>query len=448
MKKWLTRGPFVLRHTQRALLVSCCLLLMVEIVAAQTPGVTDQTITVGTTTVLSGTSRFWGQGIIIGMRTHFNAINVAGGVHGRRIQLRAYDDQFHPPYAQANVQRLIEQDHAFALVAVSGTATNDAIRDVVHHSGIPNVALLSHAHHFLAPVTPTHFTLLPSYRQQAIVLVDYLVKRRKITQGIAVIYENNAFGNEVLQGIQDRLQQYALALVAAENFQRGTFNLLPQVAALRQAQAQAVIVATAPRILPGIFAEASAMQYTPQWFGLSNLYRRETAELADLNAPDLVVLTPFPDPLDETPALQEFRRVLDRFYPGHIAQEPEFYGYATAKVVAEAFQRAGRALTRERFLAALETLRGFDAGTLPPVTFSATRHHGSTALRVVRPVLTRWYSVAGFQDLHQPAPPLIADRVVAEQPKQREPATGRISPELLQRRPVAPTLPKPHISDD
>ncbi|GIX47626.1 MAG: lipoprotein [Candidatus Tectimicrobiota bacterium] len=415
---------------------------------APAPGVTDDAVTLGSTLLLSGPHAWWGQGVRLGLRTAFEAANAAGGVHGRRLRVIFYDDQFHPPYARANVQRLLHQDGVFALVAVGGTATNEAIFEDVVREGVPNVGLISHAHRFVSPPTRTHFTLQPSYFQQAMGAVDYLVQRRGLTQGIAVLYENNAFGKEVLAAVQARLAQYGLELAAAAGFARGAFDVLAPVLALSQAGAQAVILATVARNLGRILIEARALRFSPLWVGLSNLARREVSELADANFDaELVVATPFMDPAAQTPGMVEFRRLLARFSPGHLPQEPELHGYATGRVVVAALQRAGRALTRPGFLAALETLTDFDAGTTPPLTFSPTRHYGSTAIRFIRPYLLRWQPVSGWQEVPEEVAPLPG-RVALQRPARPQPAAVQVSlPELLRRPPDLRPVPPPPSGD-
>lgn len=383
---------------------------------AQDVGVTPSSITLGNTNLMSGPYAYWGQGIKIGLLTHIAAVNATGGVHARSIRVVFYDDQFHPPYALANVQRLHDHDRVFALVGVGGTATNQAMLAYVEQAGLPSIGVLSHAHTFIAPTKHTHFTLYPSYYQQARHLVDYLVTEQEITQHIAVLYEANAFGHEILQGVQERLRHYGLELLTAVAFARGVFDIRPQVEQLHQARAEAVILATIPRELPRIVFEAQDLRFAPVWVGPSSLARQETLEAeVDRLTEQLVVLTPFLDPHSQTPGVEAFRQQLERSYPGHIPQEPELFGYATARIVVEALERAGPHLTRQRFLAALETLMNFDPGTAQPITFTPARHYGSTAVRFIRPHRLRWQPVTAWRTLSEEST-MVKPRAVSMSP--------------------------------
>ena len=98
-------------------------------------GVTDKEVTVGAGLDLTGAVANWGVNIKAGMEAVFNRVNEAGGVHGRKIKLIAYDHVYQPPKAVANAKRLVERDKVFIMMGHLGTPTTKAIKDYlrVHH---------------------------------------------------------------------------------------------------------------------------------------------------------------------------------------------------------------------------------------------------------------------------------------------------------------------------
>ena len=86
-------------------------------------GVTDKEVVLGAGLDLTGAVANWGVNIKAGMEAVFNRVNDAGGVHGRKIKLIAYDHVYQPPKAVTNAKRLVERDKVFAMMGHLGTPT-------------------------------------------------------------------------------------------------------------------------------------------------------------------------------------------------------------------------------------------------------------------------------------------------------------------------------------
>src|SRR5437762_799296 len=92
-------------------------------------GVTDKEVVIGAGLDLTGAVANWGVNIKAGMDAVFSRVNAAGGVHGRKIRLIAYDHVYQPPKAVTNAKRLVERDKIFVMMGHLGTPTTKAVMD-------------------------------------------------------------------------------------------------------------------------------------------------------------------------------------------------------------------------------------------------------------------------------------------------------------------------------
>jgi branched-chain amino acid transport system substrate-binding protein len=156
-------------------------------------GVTDKEVVVGAGLDLTGAVANWGVNIKAGMEAVFSRVNEAGGVHGRKIRLIAYDHVYQPPKAVTNAKRLVERDRVFVMMGHLGTPTTKAIKDYLDEKRVPDIFPAT-----LASLWTTsgkwHVGDLATYADQTGLIVDYLVKERKIRK-IASFYQDDEYGS-------------------------------------------------------------------------------------------------------------------------------------------------------------------------------------------------------------------------------------------------------------
>ena len=174
-------------------------------VRAAEVGVTDKEVIVGAGLDLTGAVANWGVNIKAGMEAVFNRVNEAGGVHGRKIRLIAYDHVYQPPKAVTNAKRLVERDKVFVMMGHLGTPTTKAIKDYLEEKQVPNIFPAT-----LASIWATsgkwHVGDLATYADQTWMIIDYLVKDRKIRK-IASFYQDDEYGLDGHLAGKARLKQ-------------------------------------------------------------------------------------------------------------------------------------------------------------------------------------------------------------------------------------------------
>src|SRR5271157_4057294 len=133
----------------------------------ETPGVTDTQVLIGTSCPLGGYASFLGTQYSHGSEAFINDINDKGGIHGRRIKLIVYDDQYDPAKCVANTQKLIGEDRVFMLFDYVGTPTSVKIIDIVNKAEVPTFGFFTGAEALRTPFRPYMFHVRDSYYGEA-----------------------------------------------------------------------------------------------------------------------------------------------------------------------------------------------------------------------------------------------------------------------------------------
>jgi branched-chain amino acid transport system substrate-binding protein len=357
------RFPFRVTALCAAFLVACA--------AEQgNEGITDDTIRVGMIVDLTGPLAFIGQEISTGAELYFQDVNDRGGVHSRKIELIVEDDGYQPPRAVAAFRKLVDVDGIFCLLGNVGTATTMAIMPMLEEEAIP---LLEPNSFSSALYTPPHryvFTVPLSYPAQSWVMVQRIADSPDAAAArLGVIYQDDDFGLDGLQGVRDAAAHYGLTIVAEEAHQRGATDFSTTVLNLKRANPTHVILWTVLRETAAVLQEAHQLGWEPQFFGNNtaaddHLVGLAAEALRDSNA---LFATNW-DP--SSPSMNTYLEALSRYAPN---KEPAYYhaaGFAEAQILVEALERAGRDPTREKLVAAAETFDGWDENAYGmPVTY-------------------------------------------------------------------------------
>ena len=151
-------------------------------------GITNNEIILGSSAALTGHAKFLGNQYTHGALSWFNEVNAAGGVHGRKIRLISYDDQYDPPQTVKNTEKLIKDDKAFMLFGYVGTPTSVKIIDLVHEHQVPAFGFLTGAEPLRTPFRPYMFHVRASYYEEVEGALAYFVDQLGMNK-IGFIYQ-------------------------------------------------------------------------------------------------------------------------------------------------------------------------------------------------------------------------------------------------------------------
>ena len=225
------------------------------------PGASDTEIKIGNTMPYSGPASAYG---IIGKTeaAYFTMINQQGGINGRKINFISRDDGYSPPKTVEQVRQLVEQDEVLFLFSTLGTPTNTAIHSYLNDNKVPQLFVATGADQWN---DPTHFPwtmgLIPSYGTEAHIYARYILKNLPGAK-IAVLYQNDDFGKDYLNGLRDGLgDKAAKMIVATQSYETTDPTVDSQVVALQGSGADVLLTAAIPKFA----AQAIRKVYDSGW---------------------------------------------------------------------------------------------------------------------------------------------------------------------------------------
>jgi branched-chain amino acid transport system substrate-binding protein len=324
-------------------------------------GVSNSELKVGFFGALTGPPAFFGTATRNGAMIVFNEINDAGGIHGRKINFIAEDSACAPPKAIAAVKKLLTRDKVFAVFGGNCSSSTLATLPLFEKDVVPLYTPMASAPTIMQPFKRNVFRTTLTQVVAGHTMVDFAMENYS-PQKVAVSYIANDYGIETLKAIKQSLKKYDLSLLSEESHKRGDTDFVSDSGTfLRQAQElglDAKFIVAPGGSTPVIFKMAGKDALIGKYVG--------TTSAVDV---------------EEGPKLASFRNTFFKAYPDLKDKpgSPNFYdvlGYGGAKIFVEGLKRAGKDITREKFITALETINNFETGVLPPVTFTATDHEG------------------------------------------------------------------------
>ena len=347
-------------------------------------GVTDDTIVLGTWSPLTGPAALWGA-VGRGAELYFEMINEEGGIHGRKIEFILKDDAYQPSRTVAAVREMVERDGVFAITAGVGTASNRAVMDYLAENEVVVVSPATGATHWAYPPKKYMFAQYTPYLDEAAVLVDYAVEDLGKTR-IAVIYQNDDFGESGLVGAELALEKHGLSVVEAVSVEVPDTDLNSHAVRLRESGADAVLAWLTPRHATIIHGAVGRLGYEPQWLGSSVLADSDLMYELTEGAWEGVIFAAIGQLANsDHPLTEKYRQAAARLAPDERAGEFLFAGFRYAEPLVEGLRRAGRDLTTESLIAALETLDGW-VGSGPPITYGPDQRQGTRAMFLARTI--------------------------------------------------------------
>lgn len=350
------------------------LLLALGMGAKAEPGVTDHTIVLGQSVVLSGPSAELGQEMRDGAKAYFAHVNAHGGVNGRQIELITLDDGYEPERAVANTKKLISEEKVFALFGYVGTPTSKAALPVFTENKVPFFGAFTGAELLRDPLNRYIFNVRASYFDETEKIVAHLTKLG--INKIAIFYQNDAYGQAGLAGVERALKKRNMTLAGSGTVERNSTNVAAAVKSISAAQPQAIIMISVYKSeAEFIRAMKTTVGYT-QYFTISFVGSRSLARELGPDASGVSISQVVPMPFDEKiPVVKEYQKIMKKYAPQSPIGFTSLEGFIAANAFVEGVKRTGSPLTREKLIETLEKM-DTDIGGFR-VHFSPTSHSGS-----------------------------------------------------------------------
>lgn len=344
------------------------------------PGVTDTEIKVGQTMPYSGPASAYG---MIGRANlaYVRMINDQGGINGRKINLISLDDGYSAPKTVEQTRRLVEVENVAFIHSSLGTATNLAIRGYLNTARIPQLSILAGAATFNDPehfpwTVPGNF----QYRTDAHILTKQILLSNPESK-IALIYQNDDFGRDYLQGVKETLGlDRALLLVRAISYEVIEPTIDSQIISLQSSGADTLIIAATPKPAAQAIRKTYDIGWAPtRYMSFISASIPAVLKPAGLEkSKDVATAATLKDPSDPTwaddPEMKNYVAFMEKYLPG--VGYTDFYatsGYSYAENLINLLKKCGSDLSRENILNQATNIKEFrNSLGLPGVTINIT----------------------------------------------------------------------------
>lgn len=333
---------------------------------AADPGVTPTSILLGGTTPLTGPAAAYAS-VARGADAYFRYVNARGGVLGRRIEYRYLDDGYNPAQTVQQTRQLVEQEKVFAVFNSLGTEQNLAIREYLNAAKVPQVFVASGATTWGKDASRYPYTIgfQPSYQAEGALLGRYLA-RSKPKARIAVLAQNDDYGRDLLLGLKRGLAGSSAKVIAAQNYDVAASDVGSQVARLKSSGADTLAIFATPKFAIQAYVFANKLGWRPFVVDNAVSSAANIMLLASEGGKNRVVdgtvsVVFLKDPTDpkwqRDPAIRLYRQIMARYAKGADVKDVyHVYGMAVAYAMVKALERAGKNLTREGLVEAVNAL--------------------------------------------------------------------------------------------
>ncbi len=357
-----------------ALLAVVAALALATGAAAETKGVTDHEILIGQWGPQTGPAALWGA-VARGTACYFKMLNHQGGINGRKLKYFLRDDGYQPNRTKAIVKELYENVGVFGFVGGVGTSPGMAAMPYIVKHNIPWVGMATGSTHWAFPPKKTIFAVYPNYPDEAAILVSYALDQLG-KKKIGFLYQNDDYGKGGLEGAVRELKKRGQKLVAAVPTEIMDTDLSSHVMKLKQAGADCVILWLLPKQAVITVATAAKLGYRPQWMACSTLSDFQLMYKISKGLWKGVIFGNFAElPDSDHPLMVKYRKAWKKYAPKERWGVFFYAGFGFAEPMIEGIRRAGRNLTVESFVKAMETLKDFQ-GIMGPITYGPGRRQG------------------------------------------------------------------------
>ncbi|WP_137390980.1 ABC transporter substrate-binding protein [Rhodoligotrophos defluvii] len=340
---------------------------------AQATGVTEDKVVIGAFLPLQSGLAAGAVQVRDGTNAYLRHVNENGGVNGRKIEWLVENDSYNPQQSVAAARSLVERDGIFAFVSTLGTVTNLAVLPYIKQRQVPLIGPIVGSPTLLEPEAKEVFGILPTGVERGRALARYILDDLK-AEKIAILYQNDDFGKDPYDGLVEVLKEAGKEIVAEASYEPNDIDMSSQVARLRSAEPDVVVLAGIPKPVALFLKTAEAQGWAPTWVGPSLLADPLFAELGGSAVEGMHIV--FDVALPNMPEAQATNEILAKYAPNTRPGYFAYNGVIGAMLFVEALKRIEGEPTRETLIEAMESIKDFKSGIFPPITYSEEDHAG------------------------------------------------------------------------
>jgi branched-chain amino acid transport system substrate-binding protein len=363
-------------------------------------GATDTEIKLGNIMPYSGPASAYG---VIGKieDAYFKMINEQGGINGRKIKFISYDDAYSPPKAVEQARKLVESDEVLFLFGPLGTPSNSAIQKYLNSKKVPQLFVATGATKF-GDYKDFPWTMgwQPAYQSEGRIYATYLLKEKPGAK-IAIMFQNDDFGKDLLKGLKDGLGDKASSMIVAEeSYEVSEPSIDSHIVKLKSTSADVYFSITTPKFAAQSIKKVAELGWKPMYFQ-SNVGTSVGSVLQPAgfeNAQGILSANYAKDgsdaQWDNDEGMKKFYAFLAKYAPDANKNDGSVvFGYGQAQTMVQVLKQAGDTLTRENIMKQAASLKDFVPDTMLPgvkLNTSATDFHPIEQLQMMRFKGEKW----------------------------------------------------------
>ena len=357
-------------------------------------GATDTEIKIGNIMPYSGPASAYGT---IGKveAAYFKKINDEGGINGRKINFISVDDGYSPPKTVEMARRLVEQDQVLLIFGSLGTATNSAIQKYMNVKKVPQLFVATGATKWNDPKNfPWTMGWQPNYQTEGEIFAKHVLKTKPDAK-IAVLYQNDDYGKDILQGVEAGLGDKAKTMIVVKaSYEVSDPTVDSQIVQMQGSGANVFVSITGPKFAAMAIRKAYDIGWRPVQYlnGVSSAVGSVLTPAGLDKSRDVITTNYLKDSQDDRwendANMKDWYAFMAKYYPeGNLNDTTNVFGYAVAQTMVQVLKQCGDNLTRENVMKQATRLKDWPLGMLLPgvvINTGATDFSPIKSMQLVR----------------------------------------------------------------
>ena len=348
-------------------------------------GVTKDTVKIGLILDQTGPIKMLTAPLTEASRIYFQHVNDQGGINGRKVKYIVEDDRYSIPMAVSAFKKLIAKDKVLTILGMGGTGQTKALWPQIEKEKVPSITV-SLADAQVKPIKKYLFTPVASYEDEIKVIFNYIINVLKAKDPrIAIVYIEAEYGKTGLKATRKAAASYGLKLVGEEVINLGAFEAGTQVLSLKRAKPDFVILHLGAATSIAVLRDSMKYGVKSKFVGTYYSTGEDVVKVSGKGAKNFIGVHSYNSWYEDAPGMAELREITLHYKPGTEKPfRPKYYvqGWVDAMIMTEGIRRAGKNLTNDTLVKALESIKNFDTkGLCGLISYGPDSHKGNEFCR-------------------------------------------------------------------
>jgi branched-chain amino acid transport system substrate-binding protein len=305
---------------------------------------------------------------------YFKMVNEEGGINGKKIKLISLDDSYSPPKAVEQTRKLVEEEQVVAVVQPLGTASNSATQKYLNSKKVPQLFVSSGATKWGDPTKyPYTIGFNPSYHLEGRIYAKHILEKAPKAK-IAVLYQNDDYGKDLLNALKEGLGDKAKQVVAEASYEASDPTVDSQIVTLKGSKADTFVCVATPKFAAQAIRKVHDSGWKPKNFYLNNVGASVGAVLVPAGldkAKGLLTVQYYydindPDPAAK-PAIDKFKQFMSKYYPeGDVNDGSNPYAFIAAQTIVQVLKQCNGDFSSDNIIKQAASLKDFKPELLLP----------------------------------------------------------------------------------